>query len=184
MTDTPPRRPSKAIPVRPSGAQRAVDADELEKQAALRDVMEHAVRTTRAVANAKPMVSWRSRPIILGALAVVCASLTAYVFIARPDFVWGSDPSALPASQREAGVRLGMYFLAQRLEQYRADETSLPENLDFTNESWPGITYSLVSDSVFELRATVDSVEVVFRSDQPVDQFLGSSMQRVRRQRR
>lgn len=183
MTNT-PHRPSRSIPVRPSGAQRAVDADELEKQAALRDVMEHAVRVTRAYATAKPMVSWRSRPIVLGLLASVAILFTTYAFVARPDFIWGTDPAALPSAQREAGVRFGMYFLAQRLEQYRLRENALPPNLDFTEETWPGITYRLVSDSVFELQATVDSTVIVFRSDQPVDRFLGQSINQVRRRRR
>lgn len=183
MTNTPPHRRSRAIPVRPSGAQKVVDADELEKQAALRDVMAHAAEITRAVALAKPMVSWRSRPIIMGAVATVCVALTLFAFIARPDFIWGSDPSVLPSAQREAGVRYGMYFLAQRLEQYRETEETLPPNLDFTEESWPGITYQLVSDSVFELRAMFDSTEIVFRSDQSVDQFLGRSVDQVRRRR-
>lgn len=176
----PPHRPSRSIPARPSGAQRAVDQDEVEKQAALRDVMEHAVRHTRAVTMAKPMVSWRAQPIMLAAAAAVSVVFAAYANIARPDFVFGSAPSGMPAEQREAGMRFGMYLLGQRLEQYRTERGTLPPNLDYLDETWPGISYQALSASTFELRSRIDSTVVVFRSDQPVDEFLGSSLNFIR----
>lgn len=180
----PPHRPSRPIPVRPSGAQRAIDQDEVEKQAALRDVMEHAVRITRAVATAKPMVSWRAQPIVLAVVATLSVALTVYAYGARPDWIFGPEPSAMPMEQREAGIRFGMYLLAQRLEQYHKDRGALPPNLDYLDETWPGISYQTLSNSTFELRSRVDTTAIVFRSDQPVDKFLGGSIIFIGRRRR
>ena len=177
----PPHRPSRSFPARPSGPQRIIDQDDVERQAALRDVMEHAVRVTRATAIAKPMVSWRAQPIVLAVAAALCLAFAVYSYVARPDFIFGPDPAAAPAAQREAELRFGMYLLAQRLEQYRQQRGRLPENLDYLDESYTGITYRILTDSVFELRSVVDSAAIVFTSDQPVDAFLGSSINLVRR---
>jgi hypothetical protein len=162
-----------------------VDQDEVEKQIALRDVMEHAVRETRAVATAKPMTSYRSRPIVLAAIAVPAVLLCAYVFVAKPDFIYGPDPVTIPAARREAYTRFAMFLLAQRLSGYRATEKRFPESLEAVGERWEGITYKVLSDSVFELRALGDSGKaMVLRSDQRVDPFLGNSVSMIKRRRR
>lgn len=184
MTNPPPpqRRPSRTLPARPSGAQR-IDADELEKQAALKDVMDHAVRHTRAVTMAKPMVSYRARPIVLGALAALTMAFSVYVRVAKPDFIWGPDPAKLPAAQRDAGLRFGMFLLGQRIEQYRAARGAYPPSLDYLDATWAGMTYRVLNDSTFEIRTRGDTADVVFRSDLPVDRFLGQSVNIIRPRR-
>ena len=182
MTNPPPR-PSRSFPARPSGAQKIIDQDEVEKQAALRDVMEHAVRETRAVATAKQMVSWRAQPIVLAVTAAVCFAFAVYAQVAHPDFVFGPDPARAPAAQREAGLRFGMYLLGQRLQQFRQLQGRLPQSLDNLDESYQGITYTVLSGSIFELRTVLNGAAIVYTSDQPVDAFLGSSINLVRRRR-
>jgi hypothetical protein len=183
VTNT-PHRPSRPIQIRPSGIIAPVDQDEVEKQLALRDVMEHAVRETRAVATAKPMQSYRTRPIILAAIAVPAVLLCAYVFIARPEFMYGPEPAAIPAVRREAYTRFAMYLITQRLLEYREVNRRLPESLEVTGERWDGIAYRLLNDSVFELRALGDSGKpIVLRSDQRLDPFLGNSVTMIKRRR-
>jgi hypothetical protein len=170
------------VQMRPSGTIVPVDQDEVNKQIALRDVMWHAVRERTAVTMARPIRSYRSRPIILAAIAVPAVILCAYALIAKPDFIYGPDPTAVPAVRREAYTRFAMFLLAQRLSGYRATARRLPESLEAAGENWEGITYKVLSDSVFELRARGDSgKQIVLRSDQRVDPFLGTSVSMIKR---
>ena len=162
-----------------------MDKDEVEKQLALRDVMEHAVRETRAVATARPMQSYRTRPIFLAVVAVATSLSCALVFILRPDSVFGPDPAAVSAAQREAHMRFAMYLTTQRVLEYREFYRRLPPSLEAMGENWEGISYRAVNDSVFELRAPGDSGKaLVLRSDQRLDPFLGTSLNMIRRRPR
>ena len=180
-----PYRPSRPVQIRPSGVIAPIDQDEVEKQLALRDVMEHAVRQTRAVATAKPMQSYRSRPIVLAVVAIATSLACAFVLIARPDSVYGPDPAKVPGAQREAYTRFAMYLTTQRVMEYREAYRRLPESLEAMGESWEGISYRVLNDSVFELRALGDSGKaLVVRSDQRLDPFLGTSLTMIRRRPR
>ena len=179
-----PHRPSRPVQIRPSGVIAPLDQDEVEKQLALRDVMEHAVRETRAVATAKPIQSYRSRPIILAAISIPLTLLCAYSLIAKPDFIYGPSPASVPAVRRAADTRFAMYLLAQRVLAYRAAQSRLPESLQAAGEDWDGIHYRVVNDSVFELRTPGDSGQaIVFRSDERIDPFLATSVTMIRRRR-
>lgn len=185
MPPNTPHRPSRPIQIRPSGIIAPVDADEVEKQLALRDVMEHAVRETKAVASAKQIQSWRSRPIILAAIAIPLALIAGYSLVAKPEFIYGPKPGTMPVQRRVAYQRFAMFLAAQRVVEYRETQRRLPPSLEATGESWAGITYRLVNDSVFELRAAGDSgAAIVYRSDQRLDPFLGSSITMIKRRPR
>jgi hypothetical protein len=179
-----PHRPSRPVQIRPSGVIAPLDQDEVEKQLALRDVMEYAVRETRAVATAKHLTSWRSRPIILAALAIPLALLSAFSLIAKPEFIYGPSPASVPAARRAAETRFALYLVAQRVLAYRETQSRLPESLVAAGEEWDGISYRVVNDSVFELRSVGDSARaVVYRSNERVDPFLGGSVTMLRRRR-
>jgi len=180
----PPDRESRRVK-RPSGAMAPIDQDEIEKQLALKDVMEHAVRQTRAVAAAKPMKSYRWRPIVLGALAISSVLFATFAIVVRPAFIYGADPSAVPAIRRDAYARFAMYLLMQRVLEYRAGNGRYPETLEQMGESWQGISFRMVNDSVFELRAdsSLAGAPLVLRSDQRVDPFIGRGVSLIRRRR-
>jgi hypothetical protein len=179
-----PHRPSRPVQLRPSGVIAPLDQDEVEKQLALRDVMEHAVRETRAVATAKHITSWRSRPIILAAIAIPLALIATVSVIAKAEFIYGPSPASIPAARRAANTKFAMYLVAQRVLEYREAERRLPESLLAAGEEWDGITYRVVNDSVFELRSVGDAAQaIVFRSNERVDPFLGNSVTLLKRRR-
>ena len=172
-------RPSDALPIaaRLTGGE---TADDLEKARAIRDVMEHAVNQTLAVALAKEMKSWRARPIILAFLALVSVSLCAYTLVAEADWAYGPDPAAVSLAKREADLRFAMFLIAERLEEHRAANGALPRSLTQIGE-WPGIEYRM-TDSLSYALVGRDSLagEISLRSIDSPSSFLGRSRDYLR----
>jgi hypothetical protein len=145
-------------------------------------VVEGAVRFTREVAAAKPMQSYRSRPIVLAALAIPCLALALYTTIARPQWVFGPNPASASLARREAHIRFAMFLVAQRLYEYRdANQGQLPRSLLEIGEEWPGLIYTNLGGSAFELRS-IDSLvpAISFRSDGDERELLGTSRNYLR----
>jgi len=165
---------------RPSGAQAAFGAEEIEKQAAIRDVMQYTVRVTRAVQMAKQMVSYRSRPFVLGLISIPLLIVSLYAYAARPAWVFGPDPVRLAPARKQAYTRFAMYLAAQRIEAYRAAHGVLPGSLGEVDEEWPGVSYRPLGSRVFELSARGEAGAIVYQSDQPAPAFLGQSLAYLR----
>jgi hypothetical protein len=137
--------------------------------------MDHAVRVQREIS--KPTLLRKSRARLVWA-TVVCVpliALSAYSWIARPTFIWGPSERSVSAARQDADIRFAMYLLAQRVESYRGTEGPYPATLDALGEQLEGVSYRVISDSVFELRAERDGKPLVFRSNENVDAFLGNS---------
>jgi hypothetical protein len=160
----------------------AFGAEEIEKQLAIRDVMDYAVRITRAVQSAKQMVSYRARPIFLALLSIPLVIVALYAWAARPAWVFGPDPVRLEAPRQMAYTRFAIYLTAQRIEAYRAQRGVLPGSLGEVEEEWAGMSYRPLGGTVFELSASGPAGEIVFQSDQPVLAFLGQSVPLLRSQ--
>ncbi len=158
----------------------AFGADELEKQLALRDVMDYAVRVTRAVQAAKQMVSYRARPMFLALVSIPLLFTALYAWAARPAWVFGPDPVRVAPARQMAYTRFAMYLAAQRVEEHRVSRGVLPGSLGELGEDWAGMSYRPLSASVFELTAPGRVAEIVFQSDQPVLAFLGQSVPQLR----
>ena len=146
----------------------------------LRDVMEHVVETAK-----KPPQQKKSRAprVIAIVLCLLLLGASAYSWIARPEAIWG--PSGAPVSPvlDGASARLTIAIIAQRLNEARAQTGRYPRALDEIGEAPVEITYRLVGDTIFVLgaRTGVDSLE--YRSTQPLDEFVGRSMDIVTRAR-
>lgn len=142
--------------------------------------MDHAVRVQREITAIKPLGPSRLRRITTVVLCVALLGASAYSWIAKPEFIWGASATVSPHRQ-DAEMRFGMFLLAQRLEAFRAQTGHYPAALGDIGESVEGLSYRLVTDSVFELQALTDTGSLVMRSDQPMDVFLGNSVQLIQR---
>ena len=173
MSNPPQRTPrsSQAVTPRSTGALPA----DVERALALRDVMDHAVRVQREITDPQRMRPSRTRPIWAGILCALAIGFGIYSWVARPEFIWGPAARQESPARREATLRFSMYLLARRLESYRAAAGGYPTSLSALNGGTEGITLHIVSDSVFELRATDNGRPIVFRSNEPASVFLGAS---------
>ena len=186
---------SGARPARPSSAVRKIVpenpddivldlslddySDETLKQQAIADVVDHAVRMTRAVTLARPMESWPWRPLILASLALLTLLFTLSTFIAFPDWVFGASPALMSAQRREASTRMAMYLTAERLLRYRDASGSLPVSLSDVGDSWNGITYTNFGGA-FLLQSRVGKENLVLHSEGDDRAFLGLSPRYLR----
>lgn len=148
--------------------------DDIEKLEAIRDVMEYAAKVTLETALAKPMRSYRARPIALGVLALLSLSLVAFTFLREPDWVFGPEPARVDPVEREAHLRYAMFLVAQRLESLRDSATgSPPASLVETGDDWLGFDYRVLDLGVYELRARdAGGDEIVLKSGEDLSAFL------------
>jgi hypothetical protein len=68
-----------------------------------------------------------------------------------------------------------MFLLSQRIRSQYATKGRLPVSLADLGEVSRGITYNIVADSVFELRAEAGGQALVLRSNEPPKPFLGDA---------
>ena len=171
---------TQSIPV-PAAARPALDEDEALKAQLLADVVAHATRETRAVMLAKAMESFKTRPFIVAAIALVMAIVTAYSYTTRAEWVFG--PPLAVSAQRESHLRFAMFLAMQRLTDYRvANQGALPGSLLEVGEDWPGVRLRVSGDTLFELQAQGDSGQVItLRSDRDARAFVGLGSTALRR---
>src|SRR6185295_7703968 len=102
---TPPQRdPRSAQSVTPRSPGGGTPA-EIERAMALRDVMQHAVREQREITDPKPLDRRRSRRIVVAIVCVALLALSAYSWLARPEFIWGPSARSVPVERRDASLR-------------------------------------------------------------------------------
>ena len=158
----------------PGGSKPAGRGD-VERALLLRDVMDHAVKVHKEITAPGRRRESHARATALGLLTAALLAFSVYSWLVHPAFIWGPTVPPPPAAEQEAGYRFSMVLLAQRVEAYRLSEGIYPASLEAIGEGTPDFTYAVVGDAAFELRATVNGKQIVFRSDQSVEQFLGNS---------
>jgi hypothetical protein len=176
VSDKPTRTPSRSqpgVPGQKPGPGAGGRAD-VERAMLLRDVMDHAVEVEKETARRSPRKESHARAIALGTVCALLLVVSAYAWIARPEFIWGPRPTPVPPVQKEAGLRFAMFLLSQRIKAYRDAAGEYPPSLTALGDSLSGVAY-VRSGNVFELRATENGKQIVLRSDQPADAFLGNS---------
>lgn len=152
----------------------APDVDDIEKLEAIRDVMDYAARVTIQTALAKPMRSVRARPIVLGIVALLCISVTAFTFLAEPDWVFGPAPSSVPVAERDAHMRYAMFLAAQRIHSLRDSATGeVPASLTAIGEGWSELSYKPLELGEFELRGrTAGGDDIIYKSGESLAALL------------
>ena len=174
MSKTPQSsRPSKAGQSVPKEDARSTT--DVDRALALRDVMDHVVKTQREITKPTVIRARRARRILATLICVPLIALSVYSWLERPEFIWGPSNRSVPAARQDANTRLAIYLTARRIESFRKRQGALPVSLAAIGEDRKSITYRVVSDSVFELHAVRDGTPIVFRSNEPAAAFLGSA---------
>jgi hypothetical protein len=163
-------------PKHPSDADKAKGRASVERAMALRDVMSHAVEVEKEVrkSSAPPGAGGAGRTVML-TLSLGLLAFTVFAYTTKPEFIFGADPTKVPEVRRDANLRFTMYLLSLRVESFRDSSKRLPDDLSVIVGAPKGVAYARISDSLFELRARDGAKEIVFRSDEPANRFLGES---------
>ena len=159
-----------------AGADKSKGRASVERAMALRDVMSHAVDVEKDMRKSSgPMnESGGGRGVML-VLSLGFLAFTIYAYTVKPEFIFGADPSKVSEVRRDANVRFTMYLLSRRVESFKSTAHRLPDDLTPFAGAPKGVIYLRLTDSVFELRAKDAGKEIVYRSDESADRFLGLS---------
>lgn len=139
----------------------------------LREAVRHSVQIEREAALAGLQKPSRARPIALGVICVALFALSAWSFIARPEFIWGPRVAAFAPERAEANARVAMYIMAKRAEAIRARDGELPDGGEEVGAT-QGFTYARDGDA-FTISTRLNGRDLTLRSDEDAQAFLGNS---------
>ena len=137
---------------------------------ALGDVLRQ--QTERAREAAKPPAPRRDyRPVAL----VVALILCGYIWFGDPRWLRVAEAPPPNAQQLDAGARLGLYLISQRIEQFRIERHHLPARLEQTGPSIEGVSYAPLDDQRYSLTTTVNGAPLTLRSTDDMTAFAGGA---------
>lgn len=103
----------------------------------------------------------------------VLAVITAWLWLFPPAFLRLEPPPPQPVEQEEAALRFTVYVQAQRIRAFHQETGRLPETLDEAGEPLPGMQYTRLHEDLYQLTGATDRVTLTYRSDLPLDEFIG-----------
>jgi hypothetical protein len=83
-------------------------------------------------------------------------------------------PPPQPLAQEEAALRFTMYVQAQRIKAYQEEHGQLPGTLDEAGPPLPGMRYTVLHPDLYQLTGQTDRLTLTYRSDLPLQEFVGS----------
>lgn len=107
-------------------------------------------------------------------LVAILLGLTAWLWLLPPGWLVPPPPEPQPIAQEEAALRFGMYLQAQRIRAFEIREGRLPETLTEAGQGLPGVAYTVLGPDLYQLTGTTDRLQLTYRSDQPLREWVGS----------
>jgi hypothetical protein len=164
-----PRDP-RADPRKPPGAEAADLVAEVLKDAAERDAAARR-REETTVGRTRQKVAMVSLPL--------AGAFSFYLWFGNPAWVTPTLPDPVTAEAADAGLRVAMFFEAQKIEEFRQRTGRLPDSLDELGSAPPEMTYQRRDAQTYRLTGTSRGVTLTFDSDQAIQQFVGDAMDRL-----
>ena len=107
-------------------------------------------------------------------LVGVLLLLTAWLWIFPPGILRVDQPPPQPVAQEEAALRFTIYVQAQRIKAFREETGRYPDRLEEVGPPLPGMQYARLAPSLYQLTAVTDRLTLTYRSDLPLEEFVGS----------
>lgn len=151
-----------------------------DRYEALLEVLEHEkTQAARARALEEAERQKRKRPRGPYWLVAVLAVLAAWLWLFPPGILRLEAPPEQPVAEEEASLRFTMYLQAQRIKAFRDEQGRLPETLDEAGPPLPGMEYTRLNTDLYQLTGATDRLTLTYRSDLPLEDFLGSGAEVV-----
>ncbi|HET7109386.1 MAG TPA: hypothetical protein VFI41_00825 [Gemmatimonadales bacterium] len=149
-----------------------------EKRALLK-AYEAALQQPARPANGPPPKRAVGILTVVSVLALL--AIGAWLYAARPDWIFARGmPSQSPAL-REASLRLAMAMQYERIEQYRDSAGHLPARLSDLGAATGNLTYTTTQFGGFVLEGSDSTLQLTLRSDDSLRTFVGNSYEIVSR---
>jgi hypothetical protein len=102
-----------------------------------------------------------------------------YLWFGNPAWVTPTLPDPVTTEAAEAGLRVAMFFEAQRIEEFRQRMGRLPDTLAELGPAPPEMTYQRRDAQTYRLTGQSRGVTLTFDSGQAIQQFVGDAMDRL-----
>ena len=142
------------------------------------EVLEDAARREEARAK-KPEPSGRARQRVAAVTLPLAGAFSFYLWFGNPSWVTPTLPDPVSREQAEAGLRVAMFFEAQKIESFRSQNGRLPDSLAEIGSGASEMTYQRLDARTYELVGQSRGVTLTFNSDQAITQFVGDAMDRL-----
>ena len=121
-------------------------------------------------------VAWWRRPVVAGILVTLAVGLWAVQI-----WMW-QEPVQLQrsAKERDASLRFVIALQVARIEEFRARSGRLPAKLTDVPEVFSGMAYVRIDSLRYRVVGTDGEVVLTYQSESLMQQFLGSSLMRIR----
>jgi hypothetical protein len=166
--DAGPPRPNKPDP-RAHGSETADLVSEVLQDAKRRE----EARTRKAPVG-------RNRQRVAAVSLPLAGAFSFYLWFGNPAWVTPTKPQPITADKAETGLRVAMFFEAQKIESFRSQSGRLPDSLAELGGSAPQeMTYQRIDARTYTLVGQSRGVTLTFNSDQAIQQFVGDALNRV-----
>jgi hypothetical protein len=144
---------------------------------ALQDAVKDRQQTDAEARNARRDREKRRNPAYAWATVLVGGALLAYLWTARPAWVFvTAEAPAMTAEEEEATLRFALYLERNRIDAFQQREGRLPTSLDEAGPVETGVDY-LREGSSFALEGRRGALQLRLSAAMDSDSFLGSSLQ-------
>lgn len=103
-----------------------------------------------------------------------------WIWVAPPGFLSPAGAPVETAARTEGGLQLLVAFQVARIDAFRQDQGRLPDTLDETGETLPGLAYTRVNSGVFRLRARSGGQVVFYQSSDSLAVFMRGALEALR----
>jgi hypothetical protein len=142
------------------------------------EVLEDAQRREEARAK-KPEPVGRNRQRVAAVSLPLAGAFSFYLWFGNPAWVTPSLPDPVTTEKAEAGLRVAMFFEAQKIEQFRNTNGRLPDTMEEMGSAPSEMSYSRLDARTYQLVGNSRGVTLTFNSDQAISQFVGDAMDRL-----
>lgn len=142
------------------------------------DVLQDAARR-REARSRKPEPVGRNRQRVAAVSLPLAGAFSFYLWFGSPAWVTPTMPDPISPETAEAGLRVAMYFEAQKIENFRRDSGRLPDTMEEMGSAPGEMTYSVVDARTYQLTGQSRGVTLTFNSDQAITQFVGDALDRL-----
>lgn len=153
--------------------------DDWERRRKLEEALRDAVQDRARSPAEERMVDRASRkrnPAVTFTFLVACWAIIAWIWLARPAFLFGpAEPPPPTPAMEEASLRFAMYLEHRRVEAYRATHGRLPATLAQVGPVEEGVDYQRM-ESGFVITGQRAGLTLRLTSVMSADSFLGNSL--------
>ncbi len=140
------------------------------------EVLEDAARREKARARREEPTVGRTRQRVVAVSLPLAGAFSCYLWFGNPAWVAPNVPDPVTTETAEAGLRIAMFFEAQKIENFRRENGRFPDTLEETGSAPPEMTYERIDARTYLLVGESRGVTLTFNSEEPLQQFLGDAM--------